>query len=229
MFPEPPYPKISVIICTLNEAENLPYVLPKIPKWVDEVILVDGRSEDNTVEVAKRLCPNIRILYQPGKGKGDALKYGIKHATGDIIVTLDADGATDPEEMPKFIKPLLDGYDFAKGSRFLHNHPHNMPLHRQFGNWILTTTANILYGTKYTDICSGYNAFFKNAFEKLNLRSDDFEMEQEMNVKIKKLGLRVVEVAYKDKGRIAGTSKTQDVKQGLKNIIIIIKEWLRNQ
>jgi len=229
MFPEYPNPKISVIICTLNEAENLPYVLPKIPKWVEEIILVNGHSTDNTVEVARRLHPGIRILYQPGKGKGDALKCGIKQASGNIIVTLDADGATDPEEMSKFIKPLFDGYDFAKGSRFIYGCPANMPLHRRFGNWVLTTTANILYGTQYTDICSGYNAFYKTAFEKLNLRSNEFEMEQEMNVKIKKFGFRVLEIPYKDKGRIAGSSKTQDLKQGLKDFFIIIKEWVRNR
>jgi len=97
MFPESPYPKVSVIVCTLNEANNLPYVLPKIPEWVDEIILVDGHSTDDTVEVAKKLCPNIRIFYQPGKGKGDALKYGIKHATGDIIVTLDVMGLLTPK------------------------------------------------------------------------------------------------------------------------------------
>jgi len=226
MFPEGTKPKISVIICTLNEADNLPHVLPKIPEWVDEVILVDGHSTDNTVEIAKALRPDIRVLYQLRKGKGDALKCGIEHASGDIIVTLDADGATDPEEMPRFIKPLLNGYDFAKGSRFLEGRP-NMPRHRQFGNWILVTASNILYGTKYTDICSGYNAFWKEAIKKVNLSSDGFEMEQEMNVKIKKIGLRLIEVPHHDKGRLSGNSKTQDLKQGLKDLITIIRERFR--
>ncbi len=168
-------PKISVIICTLNEAESLPHVLPKIPNWVSEVLLVDGNSVDATVEVAKKIRPEIRVLHQPGKGKGDALKCGIRQATGDIIVTLDADGATDPEEMSQFTEPLLNGYDFAKGSRFLNNQP-NMPLHRQFGNWVLVTTANILHGTRYTDICSGYNAFWNTAIEKISLENDGFQM-----------------------------------------------------
>src|SRR3989338_7264825 len=102
--------EISVIICTFNEEENLSFVLPKIPEWVDEVLLVDGNSCDNTVSVAKKLRPDIQILYQPGKGKGDALRYGFSKAKGDIIVTLDADGSTDPAEMDKFIEPLLNGY-----------------------------------------------------------------------------------------------------------------------
>jgi glycosyltransferase involved in cell wall biosynthesis len=217
---------VSVIICTLSEAENLPHVLPRIPDWVDEVILVDGHSTDDTVEVAKKLRPDIKVLFQPGKGKGDALKCGFKHASGDIIVTLDADGSTDPEEMPKFIKPLLNGYDFAKGSRFLEGSP-KMPRHRKFGNWVLATTSNILFGTKYTDICSGYNAFWKKALDRVKLSSDGFEMEQELNVKIKKRGLKVVEVPYQDKGRHSGTSKTQDVRQGFKDLFTILRERFR--
>jgi glycosyltransferase involved in cell wall biosynthesis len=219
-------PKITALICALNEADNLPYVLPKIPKWVDEVLLVDGHSIDKTVEVAKELRPDIRILYQPGKGKGDALKCGIKNATGDIIVTLDADGTTSPEEIPNFIEPLLKGYDFAKGSRFLQGRP-NMPLHRRFGNWVLVTTANILHGTKYTDICSGYNAFWKSALERVELSSDGFEMEQEMNVRVKKAGLRVVEVPCQDRGRLGGTSKTKDLQQGVKDLLTILRERFR--
>ena len=84
-------PVVSVIICTLNEEANLPHVLPKIPDWVDEILLVDAHSEDATVEIAKQLCPRIRVLYQTGKGKGDALKLGINEAKGEIIVTIDAD------------------------------------------------------------------------------------------------------------------------------------------
>ncbi|MBA7506259.1 Undecaprenyl-phosphate mannosyltransferase [subsurface metagenome] len=220
-------PKVTTLICTLNEEANLPQVLPKIPEWVDEVLLVDGHSIDNTVELAKRLRPNIRILYQPGRGKGDALKYGCKHAQGDIIVTLDADGTTDPKEIPKFIEPLLNGYDFAKGTRFLHGHPLNMPLYRRFGNWVLVTTANILHGTKYTDICSGYNAFWKEILERIELSSKGFEMEQEMNVKIKKAGLKVTEVTCNDMGRFSGGSKVSIFKQGLKDLITILRERFR--
>ena len=216
-------PRISVIMCTLNEEMSLPNVLSKVPAWVDEILLVDGHSSDRTVELARQVRPEVRILYQPGKGKGDALKYGIRHATGEIIVTLDADGSTDPQDMPRFIEPLLGGYDFAKGSRFLNIRP-NMRFHRRFGNWALITTANVLHGTRYTDICSGYNAFWKRVFDVVELTSDGFEMEQEMNVRIKKAGLRVIEVACPDKGRLDGTSKTKGLQQGLKDWFIIIRE-----
>ena len=220
-------PRITALICTLDEEENLPYVLPEIPEWVDEILLVDGHSTDRTVDVARKLCPGIRILYQPGKGKGDALKHGIENASGDIIVTLDADGATDPGGMDKFVEPLLNGYDFAKGSRLANGRPTNMPRHRWVGNKILADVTNLLYGTKYSDVCSGYNSYWKNVFLGLDLTHDGFEMEQEMNAKISKVGLKVIEIPYEDKGRLEGNSKTKDVRQGLKDLVIIIKERFR--
>ncbi len=96
-------PIVSVVIPALNEAENLPYVLPLIPTWIDEVILVDGYSHDGTVEVARQLLPEVRVVQQSRRGKGDALRSGFAAATGDIIVMLDADGSTDPREIPDYV------------------------------------------------------------------------------------------------------------------------------
>lgn len=220
-------PRVTVLICTLNEVTTISSVLSKVPSWVDEVILVDAHSTDDTVDIARQLRPDIHVLYQPGKGKGDALRYGVQKASGDIIVTLDADGQTDPEEMPKFIEPLLSSYDWVKGSRLAYGRPLNMPWHRWFGNKVLAITANILHGTRYTDICSGYNAFWKKAFQRLNLSYDGFEMEQQMLVKIKKVGLKVAEVTHYDAGRIGGVTKISDIKQGFVDWFTIIKERFR--
>ena len=225
-------PKISVIICTLNEAESLPHVLPKIPDWVDEILLVDGNSNDATVEIARKLCPRIRVLYQTGKGKGDALKYGINEAKGEIIVTLDADGETPPEEIERFINPLLEGNDFAKGSRLFRRRPHKMPVYRWFGNKVLAYTCNILYGTRFSDICCGYNSFWKKEFLKLNLSYSKKEigcsMEQQMVVRAKKAGKKIIEVPYTNNGRIAGKSviggMKNSVKQGFRDWFLIIGE-----
>ncbi len=87
---------MSVVIPALNEAANLPHVLPRIPPWVHEVLLVDGHSTDGTAEVAQRLYPAIRLVKQEGRGKGAALRSGFAAARGDVIVMLDADGSTDP-------------------------------------------------------------------------------------------------------------------------------------
>jgi len=222
MYPKPPYPRVSVVICTLNEERNLPYVLPKIPRWVDEVLLVDGHSVDRTVEVAKRLRPDIHVLCQPNSGKGDALQYGVTKARGEIVVTLDGDGTYDPEEMYKFVEAILRGSDFAKGTRFTGIRPLYMPAHRRLGNRILSWAANLLFHSRYTDICSGYYAFSKEVFQIINLVSYGFEMEQELFAKLARMKFRVVEVPHSYKGRIYGTSKTKDFRQGIKNLLWMI-------
>lgn len=218
-------PKITVLIFTLNEEENLPHVLPKIPEWVDEVLLVDGHSTDKTIEVARKLCPGVRILNQPDKGKDKALKYGFEQAQGDIIITLDADGTTDPGEMQRFIEPLLNGYDFAKGSRFLKIQPVKMPWYRRLGNWILITEANLFFGTSYTDLCSGYNGFWKKSWQRVNF-PDKFGYEPLITLRAKRAGLKIIEVACSDKGRISGTSKLPNWRQGWGAFKAILRERL---
>jgi glycosyltransferase involved in cell wall biosynthesis len=217
-------PNVTILICTLNEEENLPHVLPNIPAWVDEILLIDGHSTDNTVEAAKKICPEIKVLYQPGKGKGDALRYGVREAKGNIVITLDADGETPPTEIGHFIDSLLQGYDFAKGSRLAHGRPVRMPRYRWFGNKVLSFTFNLLYGTKFTDICSGYNAFWKHTFLKLHLTYDTFQMEQQLLARAKKGGLKMSEVIHHSDGRFGGTSKTSGIKQGFIDWFVIISE-----
>jgi glycosyltransferase involved in cell wall biosynthesis len=226
------YPRISAIICALNEEMNLPHVLPKIPQWVDEVILVDGHSTDNTIAKAREILPHIKVHSQPGRGKGDALKYGVEQANGDIIVTLDADGETPPEEMDHFIQPLLDGYDLAKGSRLFWRRPHRMPRYRWLGNKILVLTCNVLFGTRFSDICSGYNAFRREVFLQLDLPCDVKErgcsMEQRMIVRAKKAGMKVKEVPHTSNGRIGGSSVLstyrQSARQGFRDWLTIMEE-----
>lgn len=217
--------KITALLCTLNEEKNLPHVLPRLPKDIDEVLIVDGRSRDKTVEVAKKLCPRARVVFQPGKGKGDALRYGIKRARGDIIIMLDADGSMSPEEIPRFVQPLLEGYDFVKGSRFLPGGgTSDMPKHRKFGNWVFTTLTNIFHRTKYTDLCYGYNAFWKKAFKKVFFKGNGFEVETEINIKINKAGLKVIEVPSFETERLNGEGKLHSLKDGYRILTTIFKE-----
>ena len=184
MFPAGYVPIVSVVIPALNEAENLPHVLPLIPNWIDEVILVDGHSHDGTAEVACQLLPDIRIVQQSGRGKGNALRSGFNAATGDIIVMLDADGSTDPGEIPVFVNALLTGADFAKGSRFAQGGgTADMPLYRKFGNMCFVLLVRVLFGGSYSDLCYGYNAFWADVLPVLNLDSSGFEIETMMNVR----------------------------------------------
>jgi glycosyltransferase involved in cell wall biosynthesis len=216
--------KVTALICTLNEAENLPHVLPRIPDWVDEVLIIDGRSTDGTGDLARGLRPGVQVLSQPGRGKGDALRYGVQHAFGDIIVTLDADGETDPSELHTFVEAVQRGYDFAKGTRLAHGRPLRMPVYRWVGNKLLAMTFNLLYGTRFTDICSGYAAFRKPSFLQLELTYDNCEMEQQMLARARKARMAIVEVPHASDGRIAGASKVSALKQGFIDWFVIIKE-----
>src|SRR3954451_7675328 len=111
-------PLVSVVIPTLNEERNLPHVFKALPAALHEVVVVDGGSFDNTVTVAQDLRPNVVVVQQSRKGKGNALANGFAACTGDAIVMIDADGSTDPAEINRFVEVLMSGAEFAKGSRF---------------------------------------------------------------------------------------------------------------
>jgi glycosyltransferase involved in cell wall biosynthesis len=219
---------ISVVIPTLNEAANLPHVFARLPECIDEVVLVDGRSSDDTIAVARALLPSVRVVLQDGRGKGNALACGFAAARGEIIVMLDADGSTDPAEIPEFVDALLRGADFAKGSRFTQGGGSTdiTPL-RRVGNRLLNATVNALYGTEYTDLCYGYNAFWKTVLPTLNVTCDGFEVETLINVRAAKAGLSVAEVPSFEQERIHGVSKLHPVRDGLRVLRTILAERLR--
>jgi glycosyltransferase involved in cell wall biosynthesis len=215
---------ITALVFTLNEEQNLPYILPDIPDWIDEILLIDGHSTDNTVQVAKELCPRIRIAYQPGRGKGDAMKFGFKQAKGDILITLDADGATDPKEIEKFVEPLLKGYDFAKGTRLLVRSEWGGRWHRFVANKSFVYLTNLLYGSEFTDLCAGYNAFWKTAIEKIQFSDNGYENEPLMYIRATKAGLKIIEVPFRDNGRFYGYTKEPAIRAGWTTIKTIFKE-----
>lgn len=222
-----PGPTVSVIVPAKNEARNLEHVLPRIPEWVDEVILVDGHSTDKTIAVARYLLPTIRIVNQQGRGKGDALRAGFAAATGDIIVMIDADGSTDPEEIPAFVDALVAGADFVKGSRFTEGGgTADMSLLRRFGNWGFTTLVKVLFGGDYTDLCYGYNAFWRRTLPLLALDGDGFEIETIMNVRALRAGLDVVEVPSFEAERIHGESNLRTFPDGWRVLKAIGREAL---
>ncbi|MBE1586857.1 glycosyltransferase family 2 protein [Nonomuraea angiospora] len=221
-------PTVSVVVPAMNEAENLPHVFATIPQWVDEIVLVDGNSVDDTVAVAKRLRPNVKIVTQTGKGKGDALSAGFAACTSDIIVMIDADGSTDGREIINFVGALVTGADFVKGSRYASGGgSDDLTLNRRLGNKILTGMVNVMYNTKYTDLCYGYNAFWARHLDALNLDCDGFEVETLMNVRAAKAGLKVHEVPSHERNRIHGESNLHAVRDGFRVLKTILREWRR--
>jgi DNA-binding response OmpR family regulator len=218
---------ITILIPVLNEEGSIPQVLAQIPKWVDEVLLVDGHSTDKTVEVATKAYPHIIVITQPGKGKGDALRCGLEAAKSDIIVTMDGDGSMDPTEIPFFVGALLSGADYVKGSRFLQGAGTvDMPWIRILGNGLLVQLANFLFGVRYSDITYGFNAIWRKNISCTALEIDGWPNEIISNIRVVKHKLRVVEVACFEQGRIAGEAKLEAFQAGWKILLAMITEWL---
>jgi glycosyltransferase involved in cell wall biosynthesis len=218
-------PRISVVIPAINEEKNLPHVFARLPAYVYEVILVDGHSTDNTVEIARELRPDVQVLQQTGRGKGNALACGFAACQGNIVVMLDADGSADPAEIPRFVDRLRGGADFVKGSRFLQGGGStDITRLRSLGNRGLTQLVNVLHGTRYTDLCYGYNAFWAHCLPHLRIDRDGFEIETLINIRIAKAGLRVAEIPSFEGSRIHGVSNLHAYRDGRRVLHTIVGE-----
>jgi glycosyltransferase involved in cell wall biosynthesis len=234
-------PTVSIVIPAKNEALNLPDVFAAFHAEPYEVILVDGDSVDDTVEVARELCPGVIVVGQTRKGKGNALACGFAVAKGDFIVMLDADGSTDPAEIPRFVEALKQGADFAKGSRFMPGAgSSDISRLRQVGNYFLNKIVNLIYGTRYTDLCYGYNAFRRECLSVIDLEvgeestdpgamrwGDGFEVETLINVRIAKAGLVVAEVPSFEHRRHFGSSNLNAFSDGIRVLRTIHAERKR--
>jgi len=219
------YPKVSVVIPTLNEAKNLRYVLPYIPDWVYEVIIVDGHSTDDTISVARSMYPDVKIVEEQRRGKGAALQAGFNAVEGEVIVMIDADGSMNPQEITLLLGALLTGADYVKGSRFLQGGgTSDMTFIRMLGNWGLTTFVRILFGGQYTDLCYGYNAFWTRALDALSVEADGFEVETHMNIRALKAGLKVIEVPSFESDRVYGESNLRAIQDGWRVLKTILRE-----
>ena len=231
-------PRVSVVIPTLNEARNLSHVFDALPEGLHEVILVDGHSTDGTPDTARKLRPDVQVIDQTRTGKGNALACGFAAASGDIIVMIDADGSTDPAEIPSFIDALTSGADFAKGSRFAPGAGSSdiTPL-RRLGNWMLGMVVNSLFGTRYSDLCYGYNAFWSRHVPLFGLSvnspgqapvwGDGFEIETLLNLRAATAGLSVTEVPSYEHDRIHGVSKLNTFRDGRRVLRTIVTERRR--
>lgn len=221
-----PASRISVLIPARNEAENLPQVLASLPDWAFEVVLVDGHSSDNTVEVARQLLPSIRVVHQRGTGKGSALREGFAACRGDAVIAIDGDGSMDPAEIEAMVQALESGMEYVKGSRMLKGGGSTdlTPI-RRLGNWFLGSLANLLYGSRYTDLCYGFFGFKAGTIDHFPLESTGFEIETEINVKAQKANLRTLELPSFESPRLHGTSNLHPIRDGIR----IIRTILRNR
>lgn len=210
-----------------------------MPPNIHEVILIDGYSVDGTVAVARQLRPDVRVLMQTRKGKGNALACGFSIATGDIIAMIDADGSTDPGEIPRFVAALINGADFAKGTRFAKGGGSgDITRLRRLGNRALSGLVNMCYKTRYSDLCYGFNVFWRRHVPIFGLDAtspppaggdgrlwgDGFEVETLINIRAAKAGLVIAEIPSFERPRIHGVSNLSTARDGLRVLRTILVE-----
>ncbi len=221
-----PKPYVSIVIPTLNEEENIGYVLEGIRRVLRgikyEIVIVDGHSNDNTVKIAKKY--GAKIMYDD-VGKGSALIRGLKAAKGEILISMDADLSHEPKELKLLIAGIEAGYDVCMGSRFiLGGGSYDMPMFRRFGNKIFLLLVNARFGSNFSDLCYGYRIFRKGVFNRLNLKEQGFGIETEINIQSVRKGLKILEVPSMEKKRAFGEGKLRTFNDGY----IILKTIIKN-
>lgn len=218
--------KISIIIACKNEGEGIARILTSIKKYSNDIIVVDGHSNDGTRRLVKEF--GARFFLDNKKGRGDALKIGIKKAKKDILVFFDADGSHDEKDIPNFVNPILKKEaDLVIGSRRTGGSSDltvNLTgIIRSAGCDFLVAFVNHRFKTNLTDILYSFRAIDKSVAQKLHLKSDDFGIEQEMVVTSLKKGFRLKEISSRERSRKWGKSKLKTI-TGIKFVYSLLRQ-----
>ncbi|MDP7244673.1 MAG: glycosyltransferase family 2 protein [Flavobacteriales bacterium] len=225
--------KLSIIIPVYNEENNILEVISKVKRTelkdiTKEIVIVDDFSTDNTKKILSELKDSsLKIFFhQKNRGKGTAIRTALKHATGDIILIQDADLEYNPIEYAKLLKPIMENRTkVVYGSRIeaIRENIKNMYKLHYLGNMLLTAVTNILYGTKITDMETGYKVFRKEVIENMNLKAKRFDFEPEITAKILKKGYKITEIPINFVGRKFNEGKKITWKDGIKAVFYLIK------
>lgn len=192
---------VCVLIPTLNEAETIGGVIEGLhDQGLEEIMVIDGRSEDDTVEIAE--AAGARVMVQSGSGKGQAVREAIDHIESEFVLMLDGDGTYDPAQAERLLEPLRTGEaDHVVGNRFADMQPGAMTRLNKVGNRLFNAVFRRVHGEDHGDILSGYRAFTLESFDRMHLTAEGFGIETEIAVECVKRGLdvSVVPIPYRSR------------------------------
>ena len=217
---------VDLIIPTLNEIDGIKNIMPKIKNdWVDRILIVDGGSTDGTVEEAKRL--GYEVISQKGKGHGAAFLTAINATNSDYILLWSPDGNHEPEEIPKLVKKIKEGYDQVLISRFGKTSINeDAGYFDTFGNKMFAFLVNCFFGGHWTDSLNESRIISKKAFAELNFDAMDLSSTQQMSIRGLKRGQKICEIIGNEGERVGGTRKMKPLGTGLSLSLGIIKEFI---
>ena len=230
----PAEPRVSVVVPAKDEAANIGEILPYLDQY-DEVIVVVSEDDDESAQAARTALPTAKIVVQTRKGKGNALVCGFAQVTGDIIVTFDIDGSADPHEIPRFVKALTKGADLAKGSRFCAGGgSQDITPFRSVGNAGLNVVASAMTGTRFSDLCYGFNAFWADQIPLLDLPGtnpddgpqvgDGFEIEAMIIGRFAISKAIIIEVPSYEHDRYYGSTNLNAIRDGFRVLGTILQD-----
>lgn len=216
--------RVSLIILTRNEAEGIRRLSPKLKELpVDEIVVVDGNSTDGTFEECKKL--GFKVIRQKSIGRGNAFREGLRNSTGDVLVFFSPDGNENPDDIPKLISKISEGYDLVIASRFSsQSGSADVTVVRKLANNLTTKVINTLFHGSYTDACNGFRVIKRSAMEKINTDAKWFEIEIQISMRCLKEGLKVTEIPTFEGERMAGGSNLNLFTTGLRHGWYILRE-----
>ena len=224
---------VSVVIPVFNEEATVGDIVTRTKKTLVklgvayEILVVDDGSDDKSADISQEL--DAHVLRYPHRGKGFALRSGFRQAKGDVVVTLDADGSHQPEEIPLVLRYLLeDRADFMVGSRFSNSEANKtkIPKINRIGNKLFNNLTRYLTGVNISDSQSGFRAIRTSLIKRMKLRSHGYEVESEMLVKALKISARVAETPISFDQRTVGRSKLDPFRDGARILFVIIASYL---
>lgn len=218
----------ALLIPTLDERDGLDMILPQIdPRWVDEILFVDGGSTDGTQEVIRRWGHG-RLIIQQQPGLSNAYWESFSLISSDVVITFSPDGNSLAEAIPALVEKIQEGFDMVIASRYLPGagSQDDGPV-TAFGNWMFTRLINLLFGGRYTDSLVMLRAWRMGLLQELGMDTRLRDFEPQLSIRCAVHGKRVAEIPAKEPRRIGGKRKMSILLNGWATVLVLIREWRR--